>query len=228
MCARLDFQTGLFDGVLSDLTGQSASGLAIEENKDLRPADPLAVIRRNGEDTELVKARWGIQPSWSDRLLINARSETLLEKSTFRQAFLAQRCLVPCTGWYEWRSESAEPSDPDQADSDPGKQVKVRYRFSGENMPLYMAGLWFEDGSDTDIVRIVTLTTAPSTSYQPYHDRMPLIVSDDALSFWLFSEGQALFSMLPELAIGEFLTERVHSPVGNRTVAQDNQFQLGF
>jgi putative SOS response-associated peptidase YedK len=73
------------------------------------------VIVRNVSRNELRPTRWGLVPSWSQdpsigQRMINARSETLLEKPSFKQLVATRRCLVPADGFYEWRREGSSRS----------------------------------------------------------------------------------------------------------------------
>jgi putative SOS response-associated peptidase YedK len=82
-------------------------------------------------------------------MLINAQSETVASKKTFASAFAHNRCLVPCSGWFEWRDE--------------GNAKKQKYLFSYEdNEPAYMAGILY---LCDDAMQLVTLTTAPKLQH---------------------------------------------------------------
>ncbi len=137
-------------------------------NDDLRPTDHIdAVVSMEGRCLQL-GARWGIKPSWSKKLIINAQAETASEKKTFREAFDRRRCLVPCTGWYEWRDE--------------GGKRKQKYSFTHSNSsPLLMAGIYFETELGTELV---TLTTEPNKKCAAIHKRMPVLIEPTAAELW--------------------------------------------
>lgn len=135
---------------------------------------------------------WGIQPSWSKRLLINAQSETVLSKATFKDAIKTHRCLIPCSGWYEWRTEQGK---------------KQKYLFSQVNdEPMLMAGIWYamqsnrqdqslstnEKLSSEPRQQLVTLTTAPNSMCAEYHQRMPVIVLPKYRDFWFYTPAEQL------------------------------------
>ena len=124
--------------------------------------------------------RWGI-PGWRGGLMINARAETVCEKPMFRRSMAAQRCVIPASGYYEW---------------DAGKH---KYFFQVPGRPIYLAGIYDNvDGTNCYVV----LTTAPNTSVEGIHDRMPLILSHDQVRPWL-TDPQAALTLLtivpPEL-----------------------------
>ncbi|WP_245881308.1 SOS response-associated peptidase [Thalassospira marina] len=134
-----------------------------------RPTDPVAVIV---PAWSLGTRRWGLpRPvqaqnmagSGNNAPLINARSETLDQKPTFRP-LLQRRCLVPATGWYEWRKE--------------GRNRHKNHITLPDHQPFLFAGL--ENGTD-----VVIITCAPAGSIAHIHDRMPAIIGPNHLHHWL-------------------------------------------
>lgn len=116
--------------------------------------------------------RWGLpgyQPKASGKkgqIIFNARSETALEKPTFREGIKNHRIVIPAAGFYEW------------------SRKKEKYRFRRTDSPvLFMAGCFrrYEDGD-----RFVILTTAANASMEPVHDRMPLILEPDEITDWIW------------------------------------------
>lgn len=125
--------------------------------------------------------RWGLLPSWvkdpkAFSLIINARGEGVLEKPAFRAAMKRRRCLIPADGFFEWQAGG------------PRKQPFFIRARSGE--PLAFAGLWETwtgpNGEELDTVTIVT--TEANRTLRPLHDRMPVIVPQDAFDLWLDSD----------------------------------------
>ncbi len=121
---------------------------------------------------------WGLVPFWAkDKSLamrcINARAETAHEKPAFRAAFRHRRCLVPASGFYEWRRES---------------RAKTPFYFAPADSaaPLALAGLW-EDWTDgTGHLRSLSiLTTAANAVMSPVHDRMPVIIRAESWRLWV-------------------------------------------
>ncbi len=112
--------------------------------------------------------RWGF-PKWQGGgVIINARSETALEKKLFRPPLLNKRCAVPCAGFFEWRQE------PDK---------KQKYLFRAPNAEaLYMAGVFDTFGGES---AFVILTVPADESVSPYHSRMPLMLAPRQISQWL-------------------------------------------
>lgn len=135
----------------------------IQEHLELRPSMQLSTISQKNKQPEQSTMTWGIKPSWSKKLIINAQSETAGQKKTFAHAFATQRCLIPCTGWYEWRDE--------------GGAKKQKYLFDHpEGESFLMAGLWFEHEG---VNKLVTLTTQANEVCAEIHRRMPLIIEPE-------------------------------------------------
>ncbi|UBF26448.1 SOS response-associated peptidase [Kovacikia minuta CCNUW1] len=121
--------------------------------------------------------RWGLVPGWAKDLsmgakLINARSETVAEKPSFRSAFKQRRCLILADGFYEWQRSQ-------------GKKQPYYIQMC-EGQPFAFAGLWerWQKG-DSPIESCTILTTQANELMQPIHDRMPVILSPQDYDLWL-------------------------------------------
>ncbi|MHC8492988.1 SOS response-associated peptidase [Thalassospira sp. SM2505] len=125
-----------------------------------RPTDPIAVIL---PDRSIAIRSWGLSVPGLKAPMINARSETLAEKPTFRP-LLERRCLIPATNWYEWRKDGSS---------------KHRNRITlPDHQPFLFAGL--ENGHEATII-----TCAPSASIAHIHNRMPAVIGPSHLAHWL-------------------------------------------
>jgi putative SOS response-associated peptidase YedK len=142
----------------------------------------LGVCRRDGA-RQARDLRWGLVPLWARKLRagpepINARAETLLEKSHFARLLerADRRCLVVADGWYEW----LRPERPR------GERVPFRYTVDG-GAPFAFAGLWDVRKLDGEWLASATvLTTSANAVCAPVHDRMPCVLdSPDAEEAWL-------------------------------------------
>ncbi|WCJ60587.1 SOS response-associated peptidase [Fontisphaera persica] len=158
---------------------------------NIAPQQPAPVIVRTQEATELKLMRWGLVPSWAEDAkigaqLINARAETLRQKPSFREAFARRRCLVLADGFYEWETTPA------------GKRP---WRFVlRDEAPFCFAGLWAvwqpRPAAQTELFSTDTppagpletftiITTTANDLVRPIHDRMPVILTGEALRLWL-------------------------------------------
>ena len=89
--------------------------LKLEPKYNIAPAQPVAAVRQIDTQRELAVLHWGLIPSWSKdpkmgARMINARSETVATKPSFRSAFKSRRCLIPADGFYEWKQTERKPS----------------------------------------------------------------------------------------------------------------------
>jgi putative SOS response-associated peptidase YedK len=151
---------------------------------NVAPTDPVLAVRLNGEGArEPGVLRWGLIPHYADpetfdRLLINARAETVAEAPAFRDAFETHRCLIVADGFYEWRAEGT------------GKKPVWLTRLDREAFAF--AGLWAAarraDGSQVHSCAIVTCP--PGELVAPIHDRMPVILDREAEAAWLDPEAR--------------------------------------
>ncbi len=143
----------------------------------------MTVVKLQDGDFKGVNLHWGLVPSWSkDKKiaykLINARSETLTEKPSFRSAFKKRRCLIVATGFYEWQTHAD------------GKQA---YHIHFNDHALFaFAGLWehWDDQQET-LYSCTIITTAANSQMQPVHERMPVIINPENYARWLNVETEA-------------------------------------
>jgi putative SOS response-associated peptidase YedK len=206
MCGR--FAVG-GDYEPSKQLGINARDFSFQPNLDVYPGQQVTALCQLPTHIDWQTLIWGIQPTWSKRLIINARQETAAQKRTFARAFAHQRCLVPCKGWYEWRDESM-----------PDRSRKQRYLFSSQhNGWLLMAGLWVQA---PDRSGLVILTTSADSQCAEYHDRMPWLLESEQAKAWLDGEAVPRPDLdSPEQDPGGFTSPRLAiQPVANKISQQ--------
>jgi putative SOS response-associated peptidase YedK len=142
---------------------------------EIFPGDRAAVLAQGEGGYSADVMEWGYFLKDTKRLVINARSESAAYTGMFRRSVNQRRCLMPCTGYFEWK--------PDET----GK-VKYIIKPEGEDM-FYLAGLfdYFKAG-DKEVKRFVILTCEADPRIKYIHSRMPVIVTKNGVSSW-FSEG---------------------------------------
>lgn len=155
---------------------------ATEPSFNVAPTDTVpAVVERltdSGATRTLVGLRWGLVPSWSKSAsggarMINARSETVAEKPAYRKAFSARRCLLPATGYFEWRTLP-----------EGGKQPYF-IRPSDGGL-LVMGGIYEFWRSEVGWLSTASIITTQATDALGWvHDRMPIIIGRDNQDAWL-------------------------------------------
>lgn len=217
MCGRFAFsftwaQIHALLGLTSDL-GSEPPFMTPRFNAAPTQMLPVAV-ERDGERT-LMPMHWGLVPAWAkDRSmagrLINARSETVEEKPTFRDAYRQRRCLVPASGFYEWK----------QPEKRGGPKQPYIFRLrSGEGFA--MAGLWEQCGS---LNSFTILTTQANSLVADLHDRMPVILRPESYEMWVGANQDTdvgstrsglLVPLDPELMTAHPVSTRVGNPAND-------------
>jgi len=147
---------------------------------NITPGTAIPVVRplAQSDGLESVALSWGLVPSWVQRPSatsrhINARSETVASKPSFRDAFRSRRCLIPVSGFIEWKRVGPQ-------------RIPWLFRHWDER-PFFIAGLWESHTAATgeNIETCALLTTAPNEVMQPIHDRMPVVLAPDQYVTWL-------------------------------------------
>jgi putative SOS response-associated peptidase YedK len=163
---------------------------------NIAPTQPVGIVRATQDQSgrEWALVMWGLVPSWAKdptigARMINARSETVAEKPSFRAAYKRRRCLVPASGFYEWQKK--------------GKGKQPHYISMADSRPFGIAGLWESwHGPDGGELQTCTLlTTAPNDLLEPIHNRMPVIIAPEDYAEWLdhAREDRAFFDSLQHL-----------------------------
>jgi putative SOS response-associated peptidase YedK len=143
------------------------------------PLTPIAIIRVENNERHFAVVRWGLIPSWVKEIkpgkpIINARTETLLEKPSFRNAIKHRRCLIPADGFYEWQGDV------------PGKKIP-HFIHRPDHGLFAFAGLWEHwlgaDGSEIETAAIIT--TTPNAIIAQIHGRMPVVIHPENFAEWL-------------------------------------------
>ncbi len=176
MCGRYTFKDP--EAIAAALTrlGVRPQGKApLPRRFNVAPTQVMPVVKAEAPWT-VEPIRWGhtvqFGPQAKPQLLINARSETAAEKTTFRAGIQERRCLVPADGFYEWRR------------SDGGKvKIPFHIRLKSE-APFWIAGITWP-ATDDQPERYIVLTTAPNELMADIHDRMPVIMDDTTAKTWL-------------------------------------------
>jgi putative SOS response-associated peptidase YedK len=151
---------------------------------NVAPTQPILVAIQDAGSRALRTMRWGLTPRWARAKVgprgglqlssfINARSESIEVKPSFREAFSRRRCLIPANAFYEWKNT------PD------GKRP---HAIAFEGFPLFaMGGIWetwsSEEGESREGACVVT--TRATSRLTELHDRMPVLIHQDHFDLWL-------------------------------------------
>jgi len=177
------------------------------------------IVRQDGENV-LRTFRWGLVSFWAKdpstgNRMINARSETVDSKPSFRNAFRKRRCLIPADGFYEWKGQT-------------GQKQPMFITLPGEK-PFVFAGLWeiWDDKGNAEqpLYTCTIITTDASSSIQEIHNRMPVILKREVFSQWI-DEGTPS-EALKEILRSQFQKEFAFRPVSKAVnSAQNNSADL--
>ncbi|WP_427163010.1 SOS response-associated peptidase [Aliinostoc sp. HNIBRCY26] len=198
---------------------------------NIAPTQMVATVLYNPTDNkrQLQHLRWGLIPSWAKdpnigAKLINARSETVAEKPSFRSAFKKRRCLVVADGFYEWQKQQS---------------TKQPFYFRlGDGNPFAFAGLWEKwiSPAQEEVISCTILTTTANELLQSIHDRMPVIIDPKDYDTWLNPEIQTAQKLQPLLspysaaAMTAYPVSKLVNSAKNNTpeciIATDEQNQL--
>lgn len=151
---------------------------------NVAPTDLMPIVVEQDDERRMGPARWGLIPFWArDAKIgyktINARVESAPNKPAFREAWKRRRCLVPASGFYEWRKEG------------PVKQPYLIRPADGE--PLAFAGLWerWKDQENEVTISYTIVTCPPVPRIAKLHDRMPLVLGGGDRERWLAGSAYA-------------------------------------
>lgn len=193
-------------------------GIPVEELDELdiprfniAPTDKHVIVRLQREDHHAAIAKWGLVNTWAKdakraAAQINARAETLQKTPAFRDAFAKRRCVVPADGYYEWKG--------------PKENRQPVWYHRGDGGLILFAGLYesWHPTPDTWQRTFTIITTDANEITAPVHNRMPVILADEAVDEWLYREEkdmdkvQALLKPAPnDLLTPRVVSQRVNS-----------------
>lgn len=181
MCGRYTLVAGE-DELIAEFDLTSCD--PVTPNRNICPTQSAPVVRQFEDGKRrLSQMRWGLIPFWSKDptstyKMINARSEEAEGRPAFREAIRRRRCLVPCSGFYEWKAMEG-------ASKSAKKQPFVFERDGGGLFAL--AGLWerWQAATNESLETFTILTTAANELVAPIHNRMPVVMSPSNYWAWL-------------------------------------------
>ncbi|MDR7857427.1 SOS response-associated peptidase [Tissierella sp.] len=137
------------------------------------PSENVPIVMDDKGRT-LKSATWGFPLSGKGKLVINARSESLAHKHMFKNSFNNARCIIPANLFYEWKDEGDK------------KKVKHEIYLKEKNI-ISLGGLFkvIPDDKGNKVLSFVIVTTESNSHMKDIHSRMPLIINNDALDYWL-------------------------------------------
>lgn len=151
-----------------------------EPRYNIAPSQQVLSVINASDEKHALYLTWGLVPSWSKEAngIINARSETLSEKPSFRDSFKRRRCLIIADGFYEWKREG---------------KTKQPYYFQMKDEEVFaFAGIWDTwKKEDISLNSCAIITTTPNELLSPIHNRMPVILHPSDFETWLSNQTKA-------------------------------------
>lgn len=189
MCGRYVRKTGAQE--IAHAFAAIDGGVWLSQNFNISPTSDVFVLRSYSDAVRLDVMSWGLVPVWAKDVsraasLINARSESVAEKPSFRNLISRHRCVMPMNAYYEWKPIKVA-----------GKAMKQPFAFfpgkdSGYDHESHfaVASLWstWRDGEGKELTTCVALTTEANQRVSQVHNRMPVLLTKDGVKQWLSEE----------------------------------------
>lgn len=149
-------------------------------------------------------AKWGLVPHWMKnpkKPFINARSETIFEKPSFKYLYPKNRCVVLADGFYEWAVFD-------------GVKRPVYFYLEGHK-PFGFAGYWEIDRSDENLKSFVVMTTEANDDVDKFHHRMPVMLTKEGIRAWLEEGDKSVLTAINKPIYSHIVSRAVNSPANN-------------
>lgn len=184
---------------------------------NIAPTQPVIAIWVDDAMRRTAKlARWGLVPGWVKDprefpLLVNARAETMATKPAFRDSVKHKRCILPASGYYEWKTL-------------PNGKKQPYYITLNDGQPLALAALYTSwmgpEGEEVDTVATITVPAGPDVAY--IHDRMLALMRGNQIDAWLDSKGTRFAEVAP-FVVPQPEGEMAAHPVSTRVNSAANE-----
>lgn len=213
MCGRIEYNVASREKLEEHYGATLIEGYAEQgfsfPHYNIPPTAHTPVV--TSEDSEeILIGHWGFLPSWAKergngKEVINARAETILEKPYFKSAIEKRRCLIPVTGFFEWKRDT---------------KSKTPYRFHMNGEIFSLGGIYttIKDEDGLELPHYAIITTYANELMAPVHNRMPVIIDKGEEATWiegrLAEENVRLFfkSFPPHLLRRDEISSKVNSP----------------
>lgn len=216
MCGR--FAQGDMDAIYSKYRVKVPLRLRkrLKARYNIAPSQNVPIVRSDEKNKKVLEImKWGLIPFWAEdpkigNRMINARSETVSEKPSFRNSLRSRRCIVPSTGFYEWQKDG---------------NGKIPYFIHPKDDVLFsLAGLFdiWKDPEGKEFASFTIITTDSSRKLKGIHDRMPVILENDEEKDWLDNKNtdskklSKLFDPYPDKLLDYYeVTKSVNNPIND-------------
>jgi putative SOS response-associated peptidase YedK len=192
------------------------ANVGVSPNYNVAPTQKILAIARHDSLNHLEYFYWGLVPFWAKdtsigNRMINARSETVATKPSFKNAFKKRRCLILADGFYEWKGSKGS--------------KQPMFLTLPDQSPFAFAGLWEiwdnKGKEETPYLSCTIITREASESVMPIHNRMPVILKPTAFDSWLNPDNQDMDS-LQEIIKNQVHTDLISVPVSKQVNSVNN------
>lgn len=204
MCGRFYIENNI-EEVISSYGITDVKKLNVPRGEIFPGINIPVIIKKDERILDFFK--WGYKVHGINREVINVRIETAAEKSSFRNAFLHNRCLIPANAFFEWKSE--------------GKS-KTKYKISLEEVKLFsLAGIYkeFKDKNNTSYFGVVILTRAANEQMSKIHNRMPVIIKKEDEEQWLADSDTDILKLREKLEKDNWFSLKIDSASGSHQLS---------
>ncbi len=166
--------------LVDEFDARLAEDVRVSPRYNIAPTQLVPIVLISHGERLIQNANWGLIPSWAkDRSaaarLINARSETVAQKPSFRSAIKRRRCIVPTNGYYEWYRPQHGAKQPFWIHADDGGVLAMAGVFE----------FWDDPVTHDEVCSMALLTQDAMPNLAQIHDRMPMFLERQAYGAWL-------------------------------------------
>ena len=198
MCGRFSLSSNL-EELQNEFSNEISGNFPVKYN--ISPGQSPVVISLKKNNFYLNKIHWGFKVPKLGKLVINARSETIIEKPLFKNLLLQNRCLIPANSWFEWDNEK--------------KPYLIKHK---KNDIIAFAGLQrIEENKDRSFIII---TAEAGRNLKTIHKRTPLVINKENFLFWLGNDYEKACNILKPMNANEYTFHPVSPKVGK--ISNDN------
>ena len=198
MCGRFSLSSNL-EELQNEFSNEISGNFPAKYN--ISPGQSPVVISLKKNNFYLNKIHWGFKVPKLGKLVINARSETIIEKPLFKNLLLQNRCLIPANSWFEWDNEK--------------KPYLIKHK---KNDIIAFAGLQrLEENKERSFVII---TAEAERNLKTIHKRTPLVINKENFLFWLGNDYEKACNILKPINSNDYIFYPVSPKVGK--ISNDN------
>ena len=211
MCGRFNDHLPRMHAWVDWLGRWSPSEIGVMPSYNVAPSRQIAVQIVEADGLASAQAmRWGLIPKWSKEFkskyaTFNARIESIKSKPSYQNAWRQrQRCVIPMSGYYEWRN----------GDNNTGTPQKQAFYISDLNDGLLLAAGIYEIWGEQNL-SCSMLTQPASQLLAGIHQRMPVLLTSRTIEQWLHASNDEVLADYQEYESPDLVFWPVSNAVGS-------------